>query len=48
MAEKTRIAVSHLDMIERPFYIGMIHTTLYSPQPLAAHVPGVQSDDPDP
>ena len=45
MAEPMRQTALHLDMIERPFYIRTIHTTLHSPRPLPAHVTCVRSDD---
>ena len=46
MAESYRWRGSHLDTIERPFYIRTIHTKQHSPRPYSAHVTSVGSDDP--
>ncbi len=46
MAETYRSGGSHLDTIERPFYIALIHAKQHSPRPFSAHAISVGSDDP--
>lgn len=47
MAETYRSGGTHLDTVERPFYIRTIHIKQHSPRPFPAHVTSVGPDDPE-